>query len=174
LDIESTNLNADFGFMLTWCLKERENPQIISDYVTPKDIQEGIFDKRILQTLIKTMKKYHIIYGYYSTGFDIPFVRARALYWNLGFPMFGSVNHIDIYYQVRSRLKIHSNRLESACALLGIKGKTHLDGPTWIRAMSGNGAAIKYILDHNKQDVKILERLHERIEPYFKGTKKSI
>jgi uncharacterized protein YprB with RNaseH-like and TPR domain len=172
-DCEATNLQADFGFMLSWAIKDREGT-IYSDAITTEDIRTYQFDKRILLSLCERLKKYDLIYTFYGTPFDIPYARTRAMFFKLPFPIFGQLRTIDVYYSVRSKMRLHSNRLESACRFLEIEGKTHLSGPIWVRAMVGSKDDIKYVLDHNKQDVKILERLHNRLEPYFKGNKKSI
>ena len=75
---------------------------------------------------------------------------------------------------VRNKLCLHSNRLEVACRHLGIEGKTHLDGSMWTLAISGNKKALEYVLEHNKYDVIILEKLHNRIKEFVRNTVKSI
>ena len=174
LDIECTNLAANFGYILSWFIKRRYKDEFQYGVIDKKDIDKGEFDKKLVDSLIESLEQYDTIYTYYGTRLDIPYIRTRALYHNLPFPKFGMVKHIDLYYHVRARLKIHSNRLENACRVLGIEGKTHLDGKQWMLAATGNKNALKYVEEHNKYDVIILEQLHDRLEDYFKGTNRSI
>jgi uncharacterized protein YprB with RNaseH-like and TPR domain len=43
-----------------------------------------------------------------------------------------------------------------------------------MKAKLGDKAALEYVLDHNKKDCQILEKLHKRLELYVKDTSKSI
>ena len=174
LDIEVTNLAANFGYVLSWFIKTRGKDEFKYGVVDKKDVDKGDFDKTIIQQCIEALNEYDRVYTYYGTRLDIPYLRTRALYHNLSFPLFGMIKHTDLYYHVKSRLKINSNRLETACRTLGIEGKTHLDGKKWMQASCGNKDALNYVVDHNKWDVIILEKLHERLEDYYKGTNRSI
>jgi hypothetical protein len=56
--------------------------------------------------------------------------------------------------------------LENVCRALGIPGKTHIEQRFWVLANTGNPDAIKYICEHNKADVEILEKAHERLAKF--------
>ena len=163
LDIESTQLTANFGWMISWCIKEQDSPKIHTATVTREEIINGVLDKRIVQELIETMKQFTCLYGYYSNRFDFPFIRTRALFWGIDFVPYGEIEIKDLYYLAKFKLRLHSNRLECVCDLMGIKGKTHLEPKMWIMANTGNEEAIKYINDHNKWDVIILEKVHQKL-----------
>ena len=174
LDIETSNLKANYGIMLTYAIKERGTNKIYHSTITKKEIDDGTLDKRLVRECIRDMKEFDVVMGYYSTKFDIPFIRTRAMYWDIDFPMYGELQHKDVWYMVRAKMCLHSNRLEAACKHLGIAGKTHIESIHWIRALSGDKKSIDYILDHNKKDVIILEKLHDRIKEFVKGNTRSI
>jgi uncharacterized protein YprB with RNaseH-like and TPR domain len=174
LDIETSGLQADFNFMFSWSIKTADSKEIISAVITPEELHTGILDKRIIKELIKVMYNYKRIYTYYGTLFDIPFIRTRALYHKLEFIPYGLVQHKDVYYLARRILRIHSKRLQSVCGLLGIKGKTHLEPRIWVMANTGNPKALKYILEHNKADVIILERAYKKLQTYEGRTRRFI
>jgi uncharacterized protein YprB with RNaseH-like and TPR domain len=173
-DIESGGLQANFDYMLTWSIKTRDKNEYKTGCISALDIQNYTFDKRILKELIIALKEYDIILGYYSTKFDIPFVRTRALMNKLDFIEFGALLHKDVYYMVKMKMRLHRNSLDSACAALGIKGKNHIKGNFWMKAKLGDPVALAYVLDHNKKDCQILEQLHKRLENYVKDSTKSI
>jgi uncharacterized protein YprB with RNaseH-like and TPR domain len=174
IDIESSQLKGNFGIMISYAIKERGSDTIYSNTITKKDIDGEILDRDLVKHCVKDMKKFDILMGYYSTRFDIPFIRTRAMYWGIDFPMYGELKHKDIWYMVRNKMNLHSNRLEVACRHLGIEGKTHLDGSQWTLATAGNKKALEYVLDHNKKDVIILEKLHNRIKEFVRDTTRSI
>jgi uncharacterized protein YprB with RNaseH-like and TPR domain len=174
LDIETTNLNADFAYMLTYAFKVKGQDKVYSGMITKEEIFNGIFDKRLVKDFVNDLMKFKRVYGYYSTPFDIPFSRTRALYWKIPFPSYGLIQHQDLYYLVRNKLKFSRNRLENACEFLGIDGKTKLSGRIWVRAAIGDKKALDYILKHNIADVRILEKLHERIKEYADVQKRSL
>ena len=181
LDIESTQLKADFGIMLSWAIKTRGKDEMFSESISGEDLTTWLpdkkrykFDYEIVKHLVEKMKEYEWIVTYYGTGFDLKFIRTRALYWGLDFPIYGVVKHKDVYYMVRGRLLLHSNRLESVCEFFGIKGKTPLKGSTWVNALAGDEKALAYINLHNRKDVEILEKVHNLIEAYVSTTRRSI
>lgn len=174
LDIETANgFSADFGMMLSWCIKEKGG-KITSDVITKAELFSYRFDRRIVQSLCRELKKYDIIVTYYGTMFDIPYTRAKALHYGFDFPEYGDLYHFDLFYLVKSKLKLSRKSLDRACSYLGIEGKTHLDADTWIRASYGDKKALKYVLEHNEFDVDILEKLHDRLIGHRKWIKKSL
>lgn len=174
LDIESGGLQANFDYMLTWCIKTRDKNEYKTGCISALDIQNYKLDKRILKELIDALKEYDVILTYYGTKFDVPFIRTRAMMHKLDFIEFGALQHKDCYYMVKMKMRLHRNSLDSACAALGIKGKNHIKGNYWMRAKLGDPVALAYVLDHNKKDCAILEQLHKRLENYVKDSSKSI
>jgi len=174
LDIESGGLNANWDYMLTWCIKTAGKEEYKYGVIKQKEIFDYSFDKRIIKELIEALKKYDMIITYYGTNFDIPFIRTRAMSHKLKFLGFGSIQHKDVYYMVKNKMRLHKCSLDSACAALGIKGKNHIKGNFWLKAKIGNAKALQYVLDHNKKDCIILEKLYNKIKEYVKDTTKSI
>ncbi len=113
-------------------------------------------------------------FGSHNTGFDIPFLRARCMYHGLNFPGYGNAKHIDLYYVARGRMKLSSRRLANVASFLDIEGKTPLKGKIWVAASMGDREALKYILHHNIEDVRVLEQVHARLEPYMRPIRRSI
>lgn len=173
LDIETTDFKANRGFMLSWAIKYRGG-STVCDVITREDILSLNFDKRIVKSLVDELKNVDIIVTYYGTGFDIPFARTRALFWKYNFPVHGEKYHFDMYYRVAHLLKLTRNSLDAATTFLGIDGKTHFDIAIWNAAAYGDEKALATILDHNIQDVQILEKLFDKLEDFSKWTKRSL
>ena len=166
LDLEASNLNANFGICFSWVIKPQGSDELDYAVVTKKEMRDGTLDKRVIQDFITAIQKYTMVYTYYGSRFDVPFLRTRALMHGLEFPSLGERQHRDLYYLVRSKMKLNRNSLETACGSLGIEGKTHINWKFWIRAMTGDKPSLEYILEHNKGDVIILEELHNRLAKF--------
>ncbi len=190
LDIETDGLKADFSTILTWCVKEKDGP-VTFDKVTKEELFNGYSDKRLVESCVAEMQKYKIICTYYGSGFDIPFLRAKALHYDLYFPAYifeeremrngnfrvvttPEIYHFDLYYTVKSKLCLSRKSLDAACDYLNIKGKTPIDKDYWRKAKYGDPDALGQVLEHNVADTVILEALHSKLEPFGKWTRKSV
>ena len=102
LDIETFTFNfrADMGFMMTYCIKDLDG-KVHTNSVTPKELKQSKdWDRRLTEDCIKDMCKYTRLVGHYSTLFDIPFLRTRALYYGLDFPVYKEIYHTDVDQQL--------------------------------------------------------------------------
>lgn len=178
LDIESSNLDADFGQMLSWCIKPSDSKVIEHGLINKKDIFKspaGHADQRIVRDLIKTLPTYDKVVTWYGARFDLPFIRTRAMTNRIEFPTYGSLVHKDLWFTCRGKFKLSSNRLENACrVLLGATQKTKIDPKNWHGALRGDAKSLAYILDHNKKDVLDLEKLYNKIESFGRPSNTSI
>lgn len=186
LDIEASGLNADFSQMLSWALKTKDGP-IYYDYITKEELFNGTYDKRLIQSLLTKLKEYQIIIGYYSNGYDIPYVRAKALHYGLEFPGYqlapkknGGTKFVptlfswDLYPVVKYKLNLSRNSLDAACSYLGIKGKTPLDKEVWRRGAYGEPEAIQEIVIHNVADADITDQLHTKLCDFSRWGRTSV
>jgi len=174
LDIETTNLKADFGIILSYAIADDASDNVFSKTVTKNELRTCL-DEKIVKSCIKDMLKFDRLVTYYGTKFDIPFLRTRAVALGLEFPEYGTLIHNDLYYAVRMKLCISSNRLDNACrTVFGETEKTRIDADHWIKALMGDSAALDYIHDHNVRDVQETKRLYHKLENYRRKTDTTI
>lgn len=163
LDIEASGLDADFGIVLSYCIKPYGQPSL-KRLIAPSELASKDLDKRLLIDCIADMRKFDRLVTYYGTGFDIPFIRTRAMLHGLDFPLYREIKHTDVYYWVRNKMKLHRRRMEVVCDFLGIPAKGHpMIPPIWTAALTGNKKALNYILVHNLEDVDSLEEVYKRL-----------
>lgn len=174
LDIETTNFDADAGIMITWALHFPTTNEVKYGLITKREMDEGTFDRRIIRELLEELSKVDVMLTYYGTGFDVPFIRSRVMYWGLQMPTYGSIYHFDLFYAARSLFKLHRKSLDAVTTFLGIAGKTHLNLEIWNKARYGDKKALEYVLEHNRADVEILSLLWERVKPYRKWIRRSL
>lgn len=174
IDIETDHLKADFGTTLCYVIKELDKPNYYTRVITQAETMK-VNDKRVVEGCIEDMRRFDRLIGYYHTGFDIPFLRARASINELEFPPYGSIYVDDLYYIIRKNFSLSSKGLENACRqLLGISNKTKLDGKIWKSASRGDDVSMGYILDHCMKDVEDTEKLYHHIKDFYKPVRKSL
>lgn len=169
-DIECSNLKASFGIVLSYSIKELGRKPY-GEAITPAELKSPDQDKNLVRRCVDHLQKFDRIVGFYSSRFDIPFLRSRAMVNGIQFPSHGEIKHTDLYFWVRYKLQLHSNRLQAACDFLGIPSKEHkLDGLRWVKALTGDKSALNFILAHNLEDVISTEQLYKRLLPFAKLT----
>jgi len=178
LDIECSNLDANWGIILSYCIKPRGGAGILKGLITKEDIKKyphDQTDKRIVKDLIADMLKFDRLVAHYGRRFDLPYIRTRALIMGLDFPHFGSIQNDDTWVIARKKLKLNNNRLETIDrALNGESIKTHLTPKYWIAGARGDKKALAYILDHNEKDVVALEDIWLKLNKFVSKTNCSI
>lgn len=190
VDIENTNLDPEFGNILTIVLIVREidtkyshGEKIIvtKKYkITRDDIEKSLrkretdFDRRILEDFLMDLKTLNIdlLIGHYAVGWgkhDIPFIRSRALLMKLQhlLPKHKQIRYGDTWKMAHTSIKVHSYRLDAIGAVTGSKTKkTKIEEKEWQLARFGDPKAIAYVLDHNIKDVKLTYQVHKSIEEF--------
>lgn len=174
LDIETSNLKADFGFVFSYCIKDLDGG-FRHRCLTPEEIKTGVYDKNLLKQFVDDCQHYDRFVTFFGTWFDLPFLRSRALQWDIDFPRLDSIKHTDMWMIIKKKFKFRNNRLQTACDVFGIKSKGHPMKPNqWWRANSGDQWALDYILTHNKEDCVSTEKLFKKVEGHFKLQSTSI
>jgi uncharacterized protein YprB with RNaseH-like and TPR domain len=165
VDIEATNLQADFGYIICYSLKEKGG-DIIHRCVTPEEIWQHKFDKGVMKQFVKDIKGYTRLIVYYGgrRRFDIPYLRTRALRWGIPFPTWKEYMVTDVFDLVKPMLRLHRNRLECAADLLDIPSKQHrLNPEVWMKGQAGDKRSLDYIQTHCDEDVVTLEQVYDRL-----------
>jgi uncharacterized protein YprB with RNaseH-like and TPR domain len=168
LDIEASNLSADFGIILTFGSKVvgEGKPEILNilDY-RDKDGDLIKAEKRLLKDITKRMLESDVWLGHYACYYDLPFINSRLLYHKL--PVLpANFALIDTWRISRNRLKLRNNRLHTVQEFLGLKEEKNAIKPEqWLRALGGHSPSMDYIVEHNRRDVLVLEEAYLRLRP---------
>lgn len=180
LDIETSGLNANYGLVLTYCILSNDSGKILEGWLTEKDFQRKDlnYDKRIIAKCIKDMSQFDrlIVYWGKDRRHDIPFLRTRALTMNLDFPIYHEQIVNDLYDIVKNKLRLGRNSLQAACIAMGIESKTHPISPkVWLSATMGRSkTAMRYILEHNREDVQSTQTLWRKLNRFSSNPKTSV
>lgn len=180
LDLETSSLNANYGMVITYCIKVNGEDTIYEGWLQEDDFKDkaGYYDKRIIQQCVKDMENFDrlIVYWGKDRRHDIPFLRTRALMMDVPFPFYHEQIVTDLYDLVKNKLRLGRNGLQSACNAFGIESKEHpITSDVWMKATVGHDPeSIAYILEHNREDVRSTDELWKRMNVFGSGAKTSI
>lgn len=167
-DIEASSLKASFGITLAfgykWYGEDEAHVLAINDYSRYK--KDRVDDSVLLKEAAKLLTEADMWVTWYGSQYDVPFLQTRMLYHKLG--VLPGTPHVDLLFQSRSKLKMHSNRLAAVADFFGLPSKTPVVGDHWVRAIAGYADSMKYIVDHCKGDVETLEAAYELYRPMIR------
>lgn len=127
-----------------------------------KDAQN---DKHVCQKLHEVLSEADVIIAHNGDSFDTKFVETRMLHH--GLPALAPITSIDTYKVAKSRFMFNSNKLDYIGKFLGVGRKIHTRSGLWLDVLQGNKSAIKDMVDYNKGDVELLERVFMKLRPYI-------
>ena len=155
-DLETTGLRPEMGSIL--CCSVLTYPSgdwhdfSINDYEI-----DGLFDDGELARDIRdALELHHIIVGWNSKGFDVPFLNTRLAY--AGDRKLKTHLHIDpmYYYRGWHGIKPTSSSLKSVAEFWRLPTqKMHVEKDVWIRANGGDKKAIAYLSERARSDVEL-------------------
>ena len=107
LDIETTNLNASHGYIISYVIKKLKEPKYYYYLIRQEeilkegqsDISEDIgIDYNLLKKLSRDLKRFNKIIVFYGKNrrFDIPFIRSRMIKQKIDFPIYHLIQRYSI------------------------------------------------------------------------------
>lgn len=117
------------------------------------------------------MREADILVGHNIDGFDLKRLKARFV--ANGLPPLGKLRTIDTLKIARREFGFTSNKLEFLAQFLGVKQKksAHKEFPgmeLWTECLKDNKRAWRAMAAYNKQDVKALEGIYDKLQPWAK------
>lgn len=168
-DLETTNLNADFGVVLCGVVKPAFAPPKIfrADKLNPDWKRSRSDDSAVIEAIADELTKYDILIAHNGARFDLPFLRTRLAKHKLP-PFPNTIKLVDPVWVARNKLKLSYNSLEQLIDFLGItEKKTPVSGDQWLSAsLDGCVESMDYIVRHCVQDVLSLERVVTKLKHY--------
>jgi len=181
-DIESTGLKADFGTILSfgsqrWTIEDGEyvpiDPKpVVFSIADTKPFKKGdpTDDSELCAKARERLLSANYWIGYYSKGFDLPFLQAKMGEHKLGYlPAMGRA-HVDLFFVAKSAFALSRKSLGNVSYHLGVDGsKTPVEGRIWKKAAAGHKPSIQYIVAHNAADVTLTWNLYREMLPLIVG-----
>ena len=153
-------------FMLTWCAKWLNAPDVIKTSITPAEAKKRD-DSRIVKKLWHLFDQADIIIAHNAWKFDIPMVNTRFITLKMKPP--SPYRVIDTLKVGKKVASFTYNHLDYYGKVLGLGRKKDTDFQLWIDCVAGKQKALKTMLDYNAQDVILLEDVYLHFRGWMKG-----
>ena len=124
-------------------------------------------DLHIVQTFHKVLLDADVIVGHNADSFDFRYLKTRMLFH--GLPALPPITSIDTYKVAKTQLLFNSNKLDYIGQFLKVGAKIKTSPGLWMRVLQGDRKAIKEMVEYNKQDVLLLERVYNKLKPYVQN-----
>ena len=174
-DIETSNLNANFGIVLCAVIKPMHGKEKVYRLDKTEAWKSGrrYDDSELVCEVIDELNTHDILIAHNGVRFDKPFLNTRALCQNApaGMPILDPrCKMIDPVLLARKYLRMSWNSLDNLLDFMGLGQKTKVTGNVWMKALLGNGREGKKNMDevvaHCIIDVVELERLVGKIRKF--------
>lgn len=124
-------------------------------------------DEKIIKELLPVMNEADEIVAHYGNGFDLPWVRTRALFHGVVSPIWKSV---DTKAWSSKYFLLNSNKLDYLAQYLGVGTKIRTDYDLWKIATMGSikdgQKVLEKMVAYNKHDVELLEPVYDKLSLY--------
>lgn len=173
LDLETTNLRANFGHILCACVKPVGQP-VITLRLDDFKKREPWDDTPLVMELCDLLNECAKVYGWYSGKFDIKFLRTRKVLNRIVEPV--TFAHADLILTARRRLLFHNNRLDTWNKSFSPRTiqKTDIEWEMWRRAAFGDKRAMNKVVEHCERDVESMEYSFLQLDPYITSWRQEI
>jgi hypothetical protein len=137
--------------------KGQKNATVYSDW------EHG--HQEMLEAVHALLSEADAVATYNGAAFDLPKLQGEFLM--AGMMPAPPLTQIDIYKAVR-KLGFISNKLDYIAPKLGVGGKVKHEGlELWLRVMDGDAGAQKRMARYCAGDVKLTERVYDRVLPFI-------
>jgi uncharacterized protein YprB with RNaseH-like and TPR domain len=121
-------------------------------------------DKGVCEKLHEVLSSADCLVAHNGDSFDTKYVETRMLFHGLSpLPVIPS---IDTYKIAKNRFKFNSNKLDYLGHYLGLGRKIQTTKGLWLGALKGDPKAIKEMVTYNKQDVVLLKKVFQKLQPF--------
>lgn len=126
-------------------------------------------DAKLLSDFNKIANEADVIIGHNGDKFDIATLRARIAVLGLESPWCETCS-FDTLKDYRRVFRFPSNKLDAIARMLGEGQKNPMSLQDWIDIQNGSDVALKKMVKYCKEDVRLLKRIHRRLDKYVTPT----
>lgn len=156
------NQISDSATMLCWAAKYYGESKVYSASTYEMSRIE------MLEELSRLINEADIVIHYNGLGYDMPHIRRELV--ETGLPPLKPVREIDLLRTVRKQFKFTSNKLDYVSQKLLSDKKVKTGGfELWVGCMSGDEHAWDQMIEYNRHDVVLTEKLYEKLIPWIKN-----
>lgn len=175
-DVETTP-----GIFATWSLTPEYIPHegILKDWslicvswkiLGEKEVQTATITKPdddllVVKKVYEAFKDADLLVAHNGDKFDVKKLNTRIIYHGLD-PL-PPIQTLDTMKELKKVAAFTSNSLDYECKFLGLGEKKKTRFNMWLKIREGDKVALKEMVDYNRHDVLLLEKLYLRTRKYF-------
>lgn len=153
-------------FIICWSAKWLYSDDVMGDVLTPEEaINED--DSRIVESLWLLIDEADVVVAHNGNKADIPWMNTRFILNGLVPPK--PYFSIDTCQVAKKNFGFSSNKLDALATYFGLSNKIDTNFKLWKGCLNGQEESLKYMLEYNKMDVKILEEVYLILRPWIKN-----
>ena len=154
LDIEASNLKADFGTVVVVSVKPYGKRPVTFTAAPGRD-------KALLKKVAAELAKYQCWVTFYGKLFDVPFLNSRLLV--NGLPPLEKKHHADLYWVIKSRTALSRRNQAHLLSWLGTpESKMSVSPSVWANMPADTTASLATLRQRCESDVTGLEAMYNR------------
>ena len=156
------NQLMESGYTMCWAAKWYHEDTVAFESLHTTD------KRRMLNRIHNYLDEADVVVHYNGKSFDIPTLNREFIENDMLPP--SPYREVDLLSTVKSRFRFPSNKLEYVVKALKVGQKVKNSGhELWVRCMRGDAAAWKEMEEYNKQDVRLLHNLYEKLRPWVRN-----
>jgi len=165
VDIETTNLQSDYGSVLMVSILPYNEDKVTTYSVKRNAIGN---DQKVVREAVEHLNEMACWCTFYGKMFDIPFLRSRLLKWGMNLEL-DKRHHIDLYWIIRANT---NTSRRSQAHLLNWLGTPHekmsVSASTW-SDVTQDPKALSILKDRCESDVLGLRDLYNRTKHFIRN-----
>ena len=155
-------------YMLSFAYKWKDEKTVkafkLSDFPTYK--KDKTNDKKLLLELWKLLDEADIVIGHNVDRFDVRKTNARFLANGISVP--SPYKTVDTLKVAKKYFFLNSNKLGDLGKYLKLGSKIDTGGfDLWLGCMAGDSSSWKKMVEYNKNDIVLLEKVYETLKPWM-------
>lgn len=121
-------------------------------------------DRKVCQKLYDALSGADVLVAHNGDAYDLPFTKGRMLVH--GLPPLPPVQSVDTLKVARKQFLLNANNLDYLGKLLKVGGKRSTPKGLWLQVLRGDRKALRQMIDYNKEDVRLLERVYLKLRQH--------
>lgn len=124
-------------------------------------------EKSALQWLARQLEEVDLLVTWFGSGFDLPFLMARASLLNVSLRSLRQIRHLDLCEWCRKNLLLSRYSLEHVAKFFGYRRRVPFQGADMSalikQARRGDKRAADWIKEHCLEDLTLLRKIYRRL-----------
>lgn len=156
-DIETTDLEADKGYVVAIGLKEIDKEEKIL-------FLENLDERGLIKNFLNLIDNQTLLIGYNISKFDIPYIKSKCFLLQINCNILKRIQTLDLLDVAKANLKFSNLKLNTFKQFFEIEdfGGEEIKN-LFMKFLSGDEESKEKIIEHLKKDLVSTEKIYKRL-----------